>query len=557
MIKFSYPQRMKVVLERVAVAAGLLVIFGIGFQLRTKGMYPVTQGMLYAANYDEGVYTEAAQLWLQGFLPYRDYLFVQPPLAFIIMAAVLKTHFVPWGDATSFVYERYAAIASGLLVILGVFAVAKKTGGWPASLVAGAVIALDGTVIQVDRLAMLEPYVNLFSVLAVLCYLLSLQRERTRLGWLVAAGVLGACAALVKATGILVLTSILLYAGGQLIAAVVQSRPPKALASTGDLVKGRVSEVVAILAGSLIVLIPLVGYFMIMAPDSFVKQVYLFQLFRPPDGPSSALERFSQILGYDASHLTLYLSGAGLAVVVLRGCLRRNWGKWVLILIWTTSILVVLAFSKTYYPHYYLQLAVPLSILAGGLVSREGAKAGRASDEKIRGQRTGRIILAAQIALCAFVVLTNWGPAQIEYERGQAVASSQSTLLRDISRVLSNRTSPTDSVLDFFPAYTFTASRKIVGPVDGQFMIDGYGYMQYVGLGMEEGWLPDVSTSNIMDLLHGEIAQAKVLEIAKRADDILFDQRAGWQLNPQTIAAMTIGYHLIYTRGQFSLWARN
>jgi hypothetical protein len=97
----------------------------------------------------------------------------------------------------------------------------------------------------------------------------------------------------------------------------------------------------------------------------------------------------------------------------------------------------------------------------------------------------------------------------------------------------------------------------MVGPVDGQFMIDSFGYMQYVSLGMEDDWSPDSSNANIMDLLHGESAQSKVQEMAARADYILLEQRAGWQLNPETITAMTIGYHLIYTKGKVSLWAKN
>jgi hypothetical protein len=410
--------RLNLWLASAAVAAGLLVILGVGFQLRAEGMYPVTQGLLYDTNYDEGVFTAAGQLLLQGYLPYRDYLFVHPPLAVMIMAGVLMTHFVPWGDATSFVYERYAEIACGLLVILGVFAVGRKLGGGLAGLAAAGLLAVDGLVIQIDRRAMLEPYVNAFSVLTLLCYLIALPRERSRIGWLLAAGALGACAALVKATGTVILATILLYAGGRLMAALVHTRPPGPPASGENPVKARLLELAAIMAGAAAVWIPLVGYFMVVAPVSFVRQVYLFQLFRAADGPATAVERFSQILGYDASHLTLYISDAGLAILVLRGLLRGNWGKWGLILIWAAGILAVLAFSRSYYPHYYVQLAVPLCVLAGGLVSRESMKAGPATDGTIPARGTYRIVSIAQIALCAFVVVTNWGAAQTQYERG-------------------------------------------------------------------------------------------------------------------------------------------
>jgi Dolichyl-phosphate-mannose-protein mannosyltransferase len=541
----------------IAVAVGLVVILGVALQLRANGMYPVAQGLLYDTNYDEGVNTAAGQLWLQGFVPYRDYLYVHPPLAVIIMGGVLVTHYVPWGDATSFVYERYAAIACGLLVILGAFALARMLGGGLSGLVAAGLLAVDGLVIQIDRRAMLEPYVNAFSVLAVLAFLTALRREGSRFRWLLAAGALAACAALVKATGAIILATILLYAAGRLIVVLVPARRQRVTNSSEDSIKARLLEMVAILAGAAAVSIPLVGYALVIAPVSFVRQVYLFQLFRPADGPPGALERFSQILGYDTSHLTLYLAGAGLAIIILRGLLRRIWDKWGLILIWTACICAVLASSRTFYPHYYVQLAVPLSVLAGGLVSRESTKSVLPSDGVIPAGRAYRIVLTAQVLVCAFAILINWGAAQTQLERAQAVASVRSTLTRDISRVLSRRTSLTGSVLNFFPAYALAASRKMVGPADGQFMIDSFGYMQYVSLGMEDDWSPNSSNPNIMDLLHGESAQSKVQEMAARADYILLEQRAGWQLNPETITAMTIGYHMVYTKGQVSLWAKN
>ena len=421
---------------------------------------------------------------------------------------------------------------------------------------AAGLLAFDGLVVKIDRSAMLEPYVNAFSILAVLSYLTALQRERSRMRWLFAAGALAACAALVKATGALALATILLYAVGRLVKALAQSRLPWIRSSEKDRSKARLAEMGAVLAGAATVPIPLVGYFMVVTPVSFIKQALLFQLFRPFDGPPAALERFSQILGYDSSHLTLYLSVAGLAIIVLRGLFWADWGKWGLVLIWTASILAALAFSRTFYPHYYVQLAVPLSVLAGGLVSRGSAEAEQGSAGVFQERGHSRIILTAQVVVCLFAALTNWGAAQTQLVSARDVATPNTTFLREISRALSRWTTPTGTVLGFSPAYTLVASRRLVGPGDGQFMIDSFGYMQYISLGMEDDWLPDSPHPSIMDLLHGERAQSKIQEIAAQADYILLEPRAAWQLLPTTIDAMTAGYRLVYTRGKISLWAK-
>ncbi len=539
-----------------ATLGSLLLILLIALHLRTQGMFPISDALLYDNDYDEGVNIAAGQLLLQGYVPYRDYFYVHPPLAVLIFAGVARIHFVPWGDATTFVYERYAAITCGLLTVLGVFVLTRQLGGTLSGLVAAGLLAVDGLVVEIDRRAMLEPYVNALSLLAILCYLGALRRERSRTAWLIMAGAVGAAVALVKTPGVLVLATLLTYAGARVLVAWLQTRVLHDSLSSGDSVRARFLELAKLLAGAALVAVLVLGYFLLTNPISFIKQVYVFQLLRPADGPASVAERVSEILGYDTSHLTLYLAGLGLGLLILRGMLRRRWGQWGLILLWTAAIVVLLAWSRTYYAHYFLQLAEPLSILGGGLVSREQVDAIPASVQ-IRSSGTYRAVLAAQVAFCLFAVTTNWGPAQTQYAAAEAVSTFQTTLLRDISRVLATRTSPSGSIIVFHPASALAASRKMVGPGEGQFMIDSYGYMQYITLGLEEEWAPDSSSQGLMDLLHGEDAQARVEEIAGRADYILFEHRAGWQLNPETIDAMTRGYHLIYTKGKVSLFGKN
>ena len=93
-------------------------------------------------------------------MPYRDFLFVEPPVALYLHAAVLRWHPVAWGDPTTFARVRYTTIAAGLVTLMAVAILAKQLGGWMSSLLAVGLLAIDAFVIEIDRRVMLEPYVD-------------------------------------------------------------------------------------------------------------------------------------------------------------------------------------------------------------------------------------------------------------------------------------------------------------------------------------------------------------------------------------------------------------
>jgi hypothetical protein len=257
----------------VAVVTGLLVLLCAAVDLRTRGMLPPDRAVSYQWDYDEGVHLQAAQLMLQGSVPYRDFLYLQPPFSLVLFGAVLKLHWVPWGDAVAFAFERYAAIGLGLLTVIGVFAAASRLGGWLSGLLSAGLLALDATVIQTDRQAMLEPYANALSIIAILLCLVAFGRGRTRRLWFGVAGAVGALAGLTKTSAAVVLAAILIYLFGRLLVTAAAKRFWGQVAPLSDSWRIRFGDFVAALGGAVIVAAGVTGYFIATCPAEFTRQV--------------------------------------------------------------------------------------------------------------------------------------------------------------------------------------------------------------------------------------------------------------------------------------------
>ncbi len=541
-------------LATVTAAGCLLVLLYVGIELRLNRMVPGSEALLYQADYDEGVHIAAAQLTLQGYAPYDDFLFLQPPFGVWLYASVLRLHFVPWGDATAFVLGRYTAIACGIVTLLAVFALGRRLGGLPSGLLSAGLLAIDAVVIETDRRALLEAPVNALSALAILCFLVALDRGRRRY-WLMGAGVLGALAMLTKTAGAAVLLALALYAAGRVAAAVLGRFIPVVRLPSGDSVKSRLSDLGTVCAAAGLTVVLIAGYFLATNLVSFLQQVYIFHLVRPADGVIGTYERLTSILGNEGSHLTVYLALAGFVVIIFRGLVLGNWGRWHLIVVWAAGILALFASARTLFPHYYSQLAVPLAVLGGGLVSRNlGRHAGATGNSP--GRWRPAAVRGGQIALTVLVLLTNAQAGATQCGRARAVADQRSVNLRDVARYLAENTPPTSTVLGFQAMYALTGSRAPAGPAAGQFLIDSYGAMLFENLGLNESVIPEPSEREIWDAMHDGAGQKAMLDLASRADYIVIDRQARWELNPEIITAMTADRTQVFESGKVAVYAR-
>ncbi len=513
-----------------AAGAGvLLALLCVACDLRMARMLPADEALLYAADYDEGVHVAAGQLVAQGLTPYRDFLFLQPPLAALGFAGVARVQFATWGDETTFALARYATIAAGLLTLVCVFLIAQKLGGTLAGLIATGVLAVDALVIATDRRAMLEPHVNLLSTLAMAVCLVALERRARR--WMFGAGVLAALTFFTKTTGGVVALAIGAYLAAQFGRAKMLRRETRAGAQ--------------LLAFGIGVALPsalIAGYFLLVCPEQFLKQVYLIHFARVPDGVIALTDRVAETVNAPGSRLTLIGAGAGLAILAVRAGLQKQIGAWGLIVLWAGGVVALFAASRTYFPHYFAQLAVPLAILAGGAGSR--------------GRTDRRMVIAAQIgvALIALAGAASVGGAQIAQAR--AIADQREANTRAIGRFLAANVPAEARVLALSPVYAILGSRSLAGNGAQNFLIDSYGAILYVNVGMEDAWMPEPFFQDIWSAIHFVDGQNEIVKAAANADVVVLDRQARWELTPETISAITSGYRQVFESGKLAVFAR-
>lgn len=521
----------------------LILIMALAVYLRLYNLLPVERGLQFLQDYDEAVWDSTAQLMLQGYLPYRDFFATLPPVGIYLLAGVLRLVNVPWGNGAGFMATRYASVIYGLATIATVYLVGRKLAGWSAGLTAAALLALDGMVIGMDRRVMLEPPLNLFSVLAVLTYCFVFERAHDDTGGqraAILAGSSSALAVLAKTPGLVVVLTLL----------------------TVSLLRRRFREAAIIAVSFGLSWVMLSAYFLLRCPHDFLKQVYFFQLLRPADGITRWTTRLYDIWRYTPAWLTVRMGLAGALFLGLLVLKRREARPWLVILIWMGYTLALIVLNKSYWPQYYVQLAVPLSLLGGGLLDVRvwPVWSFRGAAGRVRQLTLGSLAFLAIL----FVGLVG-GEVTNQCTDTVRMLEETSPAYTEIADYLSRRNSSTGArILVFEPNYTFLASRPPAGVGPDRFLVDSYGEMLYVNLEIQGRSLLALmkavltnQENELQSTFWRPPAQEQVLAAFGQAEYVIIDGRARYQLQPQTLAAIQARSTEVYVAGPASLRQRH
>lgn len=516
---------------------GLLLVVGAAAFLRLHNLMPLQRGALFLQDYDEAVWDSTAQLFLQGHLPYRDFFATLPPGAIYLLAAALRVVNTPWGSPAALMATRYASVTYGLATIVVVYFIGKRLGGSATGLLAAALLAFDGMVVGMDRRAMLEPPLDLFSALAILVYLAAFDAQRTeRRAWALAAtaGLLSACAAMVKTPGFVVVLAI----------------------GTVSVLRRRWAEALALTTGMLVGWLVLAGPFLFQAFGPFVKQVYFFQLLRPADGVTNRLARVVDIWHDSKAWLTVRLGLVGAPIALVLGLRRRALGPWCVIVAWAGWCGLLIVANNSYWSQYYVQLAVPLSLLAGATLAW------------LQEHRSDKTVLgaAAYAGPVALVAVLAWGllggSITRQWRDTVVMTGDKSPSYIQISEYL--RQIPADApVLVFEPNYSFLASRVPAGFRPGHWLIDSYGEMLYWNLDIEARSLGELAGAvlsrqpmGVQEVFWRRLAQERALQAFERAQYVIVDGRARYQLHPDTLSQIEERSERVIERGSATLRRR-
>lgn len=335
---------------RLLLVVAVAVLVGVAAIAARTQQVLLSGGFTGIGGYDDGVYFSGAQLLVHGRLPYRDFLFLQPPGILVALApfAVLADHI---GDGQAFTLARQAFVGLGGVSAVLVVLILKRLG-LPAALVGGMFYAAFAPAAFAERSTILEPLGTVGVLLALLLLardgLAARARGWLRFGWPALAGL-----ALAGAIGV---------KGWYVVPAAV-------------IVLAHVRRALPILAGLVAGGLAVLGPFLITGGGAMVRQVVLDQLGRPHipgDGPEKRLMTMLGTIIVPSSSprrvafwtLDTQVLVFGLVALVLVALALTVPGarEWVLVLAACSALLLL---APVFFLHYPALTSPPLALVVG------------------------------------------------------------------------------------------------------------------------------------------------------------------------------------------------
>src|SRR6185312_16399144 len=377
-----------------SVNAVIITVTVVAVALR---LYQLTRPdyLLGVTEYDDGTDFGSAILLVHGYLPYRDFIMVQPPGITLLMAPVAAlTHELgtAWGMGVG---RILTAVAGGAAAGLGGLLVRHR--GLLAVLLTSGIIAVYPASVQAAHTVLLEPWLVLFCLLGALAVF---DGDRLaglrRLAW---GGAAFGFAGAIKVWAILpvVVIVVLILAARRL--------------------RGALLYVAGVAAGFLVPVLP----FAALAPHAFYHSVVVAQLVRIDTVRTALSYRLHQMTGLtdftSLGPVPITLVTLAIIALVVVSCVvawRRTGQRPPLVeqFAYGTTVLTIVAFlwPADFYYHYagflapFLALAValPVARLASALRPADG---GDAAAHPAARRLTAWAVPAAAAALVAMTIV--------------------------------------------------------------------------------------------------------------------------------------------------------
>jgi Glycosyltransferase family 87 len=358
----------------VAVVIIAASVVGLALRLYQLGRPGYLLGV---TEYDDGTDFGSAIRLVHGYLPYRDFIIVQPPgIALLMSPVALLTKGL--GTAQAMAVARVVTVLAGAASV-PLTGLLVRHRGLLAATVACGIVAVYPPSIQSAHTVLLEPWLVLFCLAGAVAVFDGdrLTGSTRRLAW---GGAAFGFAGAVKVWAVLPVAVILLLSASKPLSARKPRRAASFLAGAA--------------AGFVIPVLP----FVIAAPRTFYDSVIVAQLIRVDKVRTPLAFRLHEMTGLTGvAHLglaVLIIISVALAAAVAACCVlaSRMTGQRPPALEWFafgTSVLVVAAFvwPSDFYYHYAgflapflaLAIALPVSrlVAAAGLPATAGPSGGR------------------------------------------------------------------------------------------------------------------------------------------------------------------------------------
>ena len=444
------------------VTAAIVIITALGLALR---LYQLSRPdyLIGVTEYDDGTDFGSAVLLIHGYLPYRDFIMVQPPGITLLMAPVAlvtKGIGTAWGMGVG---RILTALAGAAAVAMGGLLVRHR--GLLAVIATCGILAVYPAAVQAAHTVLLEPWLVLFCLAGMLAVFDRDGLASTRR--LVWGGVAFGFAGAIKVWAILPVLVIVVL--------ILAARQPRRAAGFAA----------GVVAGFAVPVLP----FAALAPGTFYRSVIVAQLVRVDSVRIPLGYRLHEMTGLtDVTGLTstLVLSLISLLIVALVvGCsvaATRLTGERPPLLeqfALAATALTVIAFlwPADFYYHYAGFLAPFLAVAVGLPVARfVDALRARSADPAAPRRPAARLVVryATPVAIVAVIAM---GVAQFAFESSlqPPLAPTTPGLTSDVVSAASNVIPPGACVLTDQASYTIAANRFVSSRPGCVPMADGVG----------------------------------------------------------------------------------
>ena len=366
--------------------------------------------------YDDGVYFGAALNFIHGVLPYKKYVFLQPPLIAVWLspAAAFASKL---GVRTAFELARaFTDLISLLNVGLVGYLLRKRTNS--AIFIGTSIMALSISTIQASQTVLIEPFLVFLSLLSLIALLSgeSITQNSRRL-WL--SGILFGLAGATKVWAIVPVLVVLAITW-----------------------RTRRDYAIKIAVGTAVGFIATVGPLLLIAPSQLVRQVVLTQAIRGASGERIP-SRIANLLGISyLSDLTRTYAVVGgtvtiaIALAALR-LMRRAYqsisptsrtslGR---IALWSTvTVGASLLIAPSYYYHYGAFLAPYVGLTVGTLYRPPR----RLSKQKTDESNWRHLYVVLAVAVFSLIWLGDLKQATMPPIRASVVTESMAKMLSPV-----------------------------------------------------------------------------------------------------------------------------
>ncbi len=510
---------------RLGGIAVLGLILALAAVLRIGDARNIGTTDLVRTDYDEGVHSTAALLMTQGKSIYQDFFLTQPPVGPFLWSIPLRLNGTEWGGLMDFLRLRLFTSLIALVTIALVYLTGRKLGGkWAgpiAGIIAAFVLAVDGGAVRTEQQIMLEPLINVFTAAAIFAFVqitpARYGKGRRWMFWPVAAGLLAGLAISVKIPAL----AVVLGLGLTLVAW-------RYWRSLGLYAAGVVSGYLIASAG-----------FLISSGSAFIKEAYLYQLLRPFNNiattgqfeSETTLTAFEYLARTPYLGFTLLMAALGLTAIVLRWAAKSGGENWLPVTLVAVVTMLLYTGKAGFFPHYYDHMALPLALMAGGVVN---FRLPRKVSGQMRAAIGGALALALAFLLWPAVHFSLSDPSLPQWSMERAVDATFNNL----------NLSDNGKLMTWDARFSFIMGQPLAVDSQNQYVVDSAAYVEYLGLGLKNQNLTAAATKALFNKNTGDMRQLRYIPLVQndlygavqKSDFVLMEARAASQLTDQTVA---------------------